>query len=321
MSSTDSQQAFLHSCLEQGTSGPTLLRGVEVLREVRELKRLHGSHFRIILCYTSNLISSGVRDVLAWLLRHPENLIDVVITTAGGAEEDCIKCLGPTVIGAFDTSGVDLRKQGLNRVGNLLIPNQNYVLFESFFCPILTRLAAGNAAHGGIVAPSSVLRSMGEKLQREHPDSAHDSVCVAASARGVPIYCPAFTDGSMGDMSFFFGISNPDALVIDPLIDFDALVRTMQDASAGLAVVCFGAGLPRHHALMAASLAASLGGICRITHALFVDSAPADGLSESGSTIAQYVDRGCLSPHSTAVRIELDATIAAPFLVQQAFAS
>ena len=34
------------------------------------------------------------------------------------------QCLGPTYTGDFHLKGADLRKRGLNRVGNLLVPQQ-----------------------------------------------------------------------------------------------------------------------------------------------------------------------------------------------------
>ena len=41
--------------------------------------------------------------------------MDVLVTTAGGIEEDLIKCLGPVYVGEFTMSGEDLFKKGLNR--------------------------------------------------------------------------------------------------------------------------------------------------------------------------------------------------------------
>ena len=57
-------------------------------------------------------------------------MIDCVVATAGGIEEDFIKCLAPTFLGDFSLPGRDLREKGINRIGNLLVPNSNYVKFE-----------------------------------------------------------------------------------------------------------------------------------------------------------------------------------------------
>jgi len=66
--------------------------------------------------------------------------VDCIVTTAGGVEEDFIKCLAPTYIGDFHLSGCDLRDRGINRIGNLLAPNDNYCKFEDWIMPILDEM-------------------------------------------------------------------------------------------------------------------------------------------------------------------------------------
>ena len=54
----------------------------------------------LFLGYTSNLISSGLREIIKFLAQH--KLVDCIVTTAGGIEEDFVKCLGHTVLGDFE---------------------------------------------------------------------------------------------------------------------------------------------------------------------------------------------------------------------------
>ena len=93
----------------------------------------------IFMSYTSNMISCGVRETLKFLAKN--SLVQVMVTTAGGVEEDFIKCLAPTYMGDFKLKGEELRSKGVNRLGNLLIPNKNYCLFEDWLTPILTQMA------------------------------------------------------------------------------------------------------------------------------------------------------------------------------------
>ena len=78
----------------------------------------------IFFSYTSNMISCGNREVIRFLVKH--KMVDCIVTTAGGIEEDFIKCFAKTYMGAFGLKGSALRKKGLNRIGNLLVPNDNY---------------------------------------------------------------------------------------------------------------------------------------------------------------------------------------------------
>lgn len=92
----------------------------------------------IFLAFTFNMISSGLRETFLFLVKH--KLVDAVVTTAGGIEEDFIKCLAPMYLGDFKLKGSELRAKGINRLGNLLIPNRNYCLFEDWLSPILHKM-------------------------------------------------------------------------------------------------------------------------------------------------------------------------------------
>lgn len=89
----------------------------------------------IFLGYTSNMASCGMRDYIRYLCQH--KMIDCIVTTTGGIEEDIMKCMAPCYIGAFDLDGKTLREKGLNRIGNLIVPNESYALLEAWFLPLV----------------------------------------------------------------------------------------------------------------------------------------------------------------------------------------
>jgi deoxyhypusine synthase len=54
------------------------------------------------------------------LVQH--KLVDALVTTAGGIEEDMMKCILPHHLGDFEKyKGPALRLRGINRIGNLLV--------------------------------------------------------------------------------------------------------------------------------------------------------------------------------------------------------
>jgi len=53
----------------------------------------------IFLGYTSNMISCGMREYIKYLCQH--KMIDCIVTTTGGIEEDIMKCLAPHYMGDF----------------------------------------------------------------------------------------------------------------------------------------------------------------------------------------------------------------------------
>ena len=92
----------------------------------------------IFLGFTSNMTSCGVRDVIRFLVKH--KMVDCLVTTAGGIEEDFIKCLAPTYVDDFHYKGAEARKRGLNRIGNLIAPNNGYCKFEEWLRPIMDKM-------------------------------------------------------------------------------------------------------------------------------------------------------------------------------------
>ncbi|XP_070272352.1 deoxyhypusine synthase isoform X2 [Myotis yumanensis] len=123
----------------------------------------------IFLGYTSNLISSGIRETIRYLVQH--NMVDVLVTTAGGVEEDLIKCLAPTYLGEFSLRGKELRENGINRIGNLLVPNDNYCKFEDWLMPILDQMVLEQNTEGVKWTPSKMIARLGKEIN--HPESVY----------------------------------------------------------------------------------------------------------------------------------------------------
>jgi len=119
----------------------------------------------IFLGYTSNLISSGLREVILYLVKHKH--VAAIVTTAGGIEEDFIKCLGKTYLADFNLDGADLRRRGMNRIGNLVVPNDNYCKFEDWLLPILDAMLAEQKETGDVWTPSSFIRRLGKEINNE----------------------------------------------------------------------------------------------------------------------------------------------------------
>ena len=126
------------------------------------------------------------------------------MTTAGGVEEDLIKCLCPTYLGDFKLNGAELRRKGVNRLGNLLVPNENYCLFEDWVNPILNAMTDEQVAQGTRWTPSTVIHRLGKEINNK------ESVYYWCYKNNIPVFCPALTDGSLGDMMYFHSYKRPE---------------------------------------------------------------------------------------------------------------
>eukprot|EP01094_Clydonella_sp_ATCC50884_P029683 TRINITY_DN9378_c1_g1_i1.p1 TRINITY_DN9378_c1_g1~~TRINITY_DN9378_c1_g1_i1.p1 ORF type:complete len:362 (-),score=99.75 TRINITY_DN9378_c1_g1_i1:115-1158(-) len=193
---------------------------------------------KVFLGYTSNLISSGLRETFKFLTKH--KMVDVIVTTAGGIEEDIIKCLAPTFLGDFSLSGEQLRKRGINRIGNLLVPNENYVKFENFLMPLLDQMLKEQEENNVEWTPSSFIHRLGKEIDNE------DSVYYWCYKNNIPVYCPALTDGSIGDMIYFHSYKHEARLKLDIAAD----IRNMNNEAAfaiKTGIIILGGGLVKHH--------------------------------------------------------------------------
>ena len=203
-----------------------------------------GEKATIFLGYTSNLISSGLRGVFRWLVEH--NHVSAIVTTAGGIEEDFIKCLGNTYMGSFSSPGADLRKRGLNRIGNLVVPNDNYCAFEDWVVPILDKMLEEQEASKGTEdeinwTPSKVIHRLGKEINDER------SVYYWAYKNNIPVFCPALTDGSLGDMLYFHTFkSSPQQLRIDIVEDIRR-INTIAVRAKAAGMIILGGGIVKHH--------------------------------------------------------------------------
>lgn len=191
----------------------------------------------IFLGYTSNLISSGLRETLRFLVQH--KLVDCIVTTAGGIEEDLIKCLEPTYIGSFHLPGSELRNRGINRIGNLLVPNENYCKFEDWVTPLLDQMLAEQIEQKTVWSPSKVITFLGSAINNEQ------SVLYWAAKNEIPVFCPALTDGSLGDMLYMHSFRQP-GLVIDIVQDIRRINSIAVKANK-TGMIILGGGVVKHH--------------------------------------------------------------------------
>jgi deoxyhypusine synthase len=114
-------------------------------------------------------MSSGLREIIRFLVQYKH--VSAIVTTAGGIEEDFIKCLGKTYLADFALDGAELRKKGLNRIGNLVVPNDNYCKFEDWVIPILDKMLEEQKESNEVWSPSSIIHRLGKEIN--HEDSVY----------------------------------------------------------------------------------------------------------------------------------------------------
>ena len=93
---------------------------------------------------------------------------------------------------------------------------------------------------GKIWTPSSMIKLMGERIDNT------DSVYYWAAKNDIPVFCPAITDGSVGDMLFFHSYKNNPSLIVDIARDIRAINDIALSAKKS-GMIILGGGLCKHH--------------------------------------------------------------------------
>ena len=271
---------------------------------IRIIKEMISSHAFIYLGYTSNIITSGLREIIRYLAEH--KMVDVLVTTAGGIEEDIIKCLGDFKLGDFRAKGNELRKKGINRAGNIFIPNSRYCSFENFIIPILERLYKRQNETGKVTTPSELIWELGKEINNPK------SVYYQCYQNQIPVFCPAITDGSIGDMIYFFKSKHPEFK-----IDVAEDIWRMNNTSIGLkksGIIILGSGIIKHH-------------ICNANmfrngtdYAVYINTAAEYDGSDSGALPEEAVSWGKILPGAKRVKIYAEASLVFPIIVAETFA-
>ncbi|XP_068509449.1 deoxyhypusine synthase isoform X2 [Syngnathus scovelli] len=258
----------------------------------------------IFLGYTSNLISSGVRESIRYLVEH--KMVDVVVTTAGGIEEDFIKCLANTYLGDFSLPGKELRLRGINRIGNLLVPNDNYCKFEDWLIPILDQMLLEQNTEGTRWTPSKMIHRLGKEINHT------DSVYYWAYKNNIPVFSPALTDGSLGDMLYFHSYKNP-GLILDIVEDIRRL-NSQAVYAKKTGMIILGGGLVKHH-IANANLMRNGADYC-----VYVNTGQEFDGSDSGARPDEAVSWGKIRTDAKPVKVYADASLVFPLIVAETFA-
>ncbi len=288
---------ILDSYFTTGFQATHLAQAIEIIKEMRREK------CTIFLGYTSNMVTSGLRDVFRYLVEH--KLVDVIVTTAGGVEEDIIKCLDPFILGEFTADGAELREKGINRTGNIYVPNSRYCKFEDFLKPILTAIADEQNSSGKIISPSELTLRLGKEVGNPA------SIYYWAQKNGIPVFCPALMDGAIGDNVYFFKYAHPE-LKIDMADDMKKFNDITLDAKK-TGLIILGAGVVKHHILNSNMMRNGA------DYTVYINNAQEFDGSDAGARPDEAVSWGKIIPNSKAVKVFGDATILFPLIVAKAF--
>jgi deoxyhypusine synthase len=248
------------------------------------------------LSFTGNLVATGTRGALRELVKR--RLIDVVITTCGTLDHDVARSWKKYYKGSFVMNDAKLHEENINRLGNVLVPNESYgAVIEQKIQGLLGELWQEGVRE---VSSSELCREIGKRVCNE------SSILYWAARNNVPVYVPGITDGAVGYQAWIF--SQDHDFKINLLKDSGQLSETVFEAEKTGALVV-GGGISKHHTIWWNQFKEGL------DYAVYVSTAEESDGSLSGARPREAVSWGKINVKAKRVMIEGDASLILPIIV------
>lgn len=149
------------------------------------LKHAIKNNYKIALGFTSNTITGGMRGIIKELCRL--NLVQCIVTTGGGIEEDLIQSVIPFYYAKNIKSDSELYNLGVNRTENIYCSNEGYMWLEK------TIRKLGEVEGFYNTNPITIVTRLAETI------SNPDSYLYWCNKNLIPVIPISLEDGAIGD--------------------------------------------------------------------------------------------------------------------------
>jgi deoxyhypusine synthase len=248
------------------------------------------------LSFPADIVATGTRGVIRELVKR--KLVDVLVTTCGTLDHDVARCWKDYYKGSFIMNDSKLHQEGLNRLGNVLVPNDSYgIIIEKKIIGMLEELYKEGKRE---FSTSNLSREIGLRCCNE------SSILYWAAKNNIPVFIPGITDGSVGYQLWFFSQDHKD-FRINLLKDEGDLNNIVFDAKKSGALIV-GGGISKHHVIWWNQFKNGL------DYVVYISTADEWDGSLSGARPREAVSWGKISEKAPRVMIEGDATIIMPIM-------
>lgn len=278
-----------------GFTAGKLSTGVNILQEM-----INTEGCVKFFSFTGNLVATGTRGVIRELVKR--KLVDVIITTCGTLDHDLARCWRDYYKGSFVMNDSKLHQQGVNRLGNVLVPNDSYgTIIEEKIQALLQDLWKEGKRE---ISASQLVREIGLRCCND------SSIQYWAAKNNIPIYVPGITDGAVGYQMWLF--SQDHDLKLNLLKDSGELNNIVFDAKKSGAVIV-GGGISKHHTIWWNQFKDGL------DYVVYISTADEWDGSLSGARPREAVSWGKISEKAKRIMIEGDASVILPVMAGALF--
>jgi deoxyhypusine synthase len=253
-----------------------------------------------ILSFPACICSTGTRGVIKELIKR--KYFDIVITTAGTLDHDLARLWKNYYHGSFVVDDRELHKKGVNRLGNIFIPNESYgIILEKKMQPILSKIYKIKQRW----STKEIIWEFGKKLEKEK--NRDDSIIYWSWKNKIPVFIPGITDGAFGSQIWMYYQNHRD-FTIDILKDEQDLSDLLFNAKKTGALI-IGGGISKHHVIWWSQFTNGL------DYAVYITTAQEYDGSLSGAKTREAISWGKINEKSDNVTIDGDATVILPLMI------
>ena len=194
----------------------------------------------IFLSFPAAIIATGVRGVVKELVKR--KLVDVIITTCGTLDHDLARIWKDYYHGSFMLDDAELHREGINRIGNVLTPNESYgLILEEKLQPMLEDIYTEKK----VLSTKELVWEIGKRLESE--ENKESSIIYWCYRNKIPVFVPGITDGAVGSQIWIFYQQHKD-FTINVFRDEDELSDIIFESERTGAVIV-GGGISKHHTI------------------------------------------------------------------------
>ena len=264
--------------------------GVEILTDM-----IQDENCLKFLSFIGAIVSTGFRGILRDMIK--KKWCDVVITTCGALDHDIARHFAEYKEGSFTMDDKELADQNIHRLGNVLVPMENYgPLIEEKVQKILEQ--AYNAGKKEF-STADINRELGKSM-------GEDSFLYWAYKNNISVIVPGIMDGAVGSQVWMFAQKHPD-FKLDLIEDANFLSGLIFKAEKSGALM-LGGGVPKHHTLWWNQYREGL------DYAVYVTTAQEFDGSLSGALVREAISWGKVTKNAKETTIHAEITTVFPFM-------
>jgi len=254
------------------------------------------------LSFPASLVSTGARGIIRDMIK--KEFFDVVVTTCGTLDHDLARVWKDYYHGSFFMNDAELHRKGINREGNVVIPNECY---QEILEKKVQEIVEKEYNKGKSKLPLfELIWKFGKEVGKEK--NGKSSIVYWAWKNRIPIIVPAPFDGAFGYHLWLFWQANRD-FAVDMMEDEQVLSDLIYNARRSGALM-IGGGMSKHHTIWWNQFKDGL------DYAVYITTAPEWDGSLSGARLREAVSWGKIKENAKFVTVEGDATVFLPSIMK-----